>query len=80
VDGNIVTESKPNPAVFLKAGQLINLNPENCVVFEDAIAGIIAAKNAGMKVVGIGSTEILNKADLVISGIDKMNIEKLKYL
>ena len=52
----------------------------NCVVFEDAIAGVEAAINGGMKAVGIGSPDVLTKADLVVSGLDKMTIEKLKKL
>jgi beta-phosphoglucomutase len=80
VDGNSVSKPKPDPEVFLKGAEELHIPPANCVVFEDAIAGIEAAINSGMRSVGIGSPEILGKANLVVSGLDKMNIEKLKEL
>ena len=52
-DGNNITNSKPDPEVFLKAAEFINLKPCDCVVVEDAIAGIEAAFNGGFTSVGI---------------------------
>lgn len=80
VDGNHVSAPKPDPEVFLKGAEALGVVPAECVVFEDAIAGVQAAKNGGMKAVGIGSPETLSQADLVVSGLDKMTIEKLKEL
>ena len=80
IGGNEVSKPKPDPEVFLKGAEALNISPANCVVFEDAIAGIEAAMNGGMKVVGVGSPELLNKADLVISGLNEMSLEKLKEL
>ncbi|HJP64572.1 MAG TPA: beta-phosphoglucomutase, partial [Mucilaginibacter sp.] len=80
IDGNKVSKPKPDPEVFLKGAEELNAEPKNCVVFEDAIAGVEAAINGGMKVVGIGSPDVLSKANLVISGLDKMNLEKLSKL
>lgn len=80
IDGNHVSKAKPDPEVFLKGAEAVQVDPKYCVVFEDAIAGVEAALAAGMKVVGIGSPEILNKANLVVSGLDQMNLEKLKAL
>jgi len=80
IDGNKVSKPKPDPEVFLAAAEELNIAPANCVVFEDAIAGVEAAKNGGMKAVGIGSPEVLNEADLVVSGLDKMSLEKLYTL
>jgi len=71
VDGNSVSKAKPDPEVFLRAADELGVAPEQCIVFEDAEAGILAAKNANMKCVGIGSEENLSMADLVISGLDK---------
>lgn len=65
IDGNMVSEAKPNPEVFLKGAQMLNVDPPNCVVFEDAIAGVEAAKNAGMAVIGIGDEKTLKCADVV---------------
>ena len=80
VDGNVVTASKPDPQVFLKGAKMLGVNPLACVVFEDAIAGVEAAKNGGMKVVGIGSIETLAGADLIIDSLQEMNISLLNEL
>lgn len=80
VDGNHVKASKPDPEVFLKGAQALGQSPEACVVFEDAIAGVQAGKAGGMKVVGIGSPEILTGADLVVAGLHEMTLDKLRSL
>ncbi|MGI4751321.1 MAG: beta-phosphoglucomutase [Janthinobacterium lividum] len=80
IDGNHVSKAKPDPEVFLKGAEAVQTQPADCVVFEDAIAGVEAGLAGGMKVVGIGSPEILNKADLVVSGLDKMDLAKLNTL
>src|SRR6201995_846895 len=72
IDGNKVSKAKPDPEVFLKGAEAVGVPPAQCVVFEDAIAGIEAAIAGGMKSVGIGSPDTLGKADLVVSGLDKM--------
>lgn len=77
-DGNNVSRAKPDPEVFLTAARLVNVSGGECVVFEDAVAGVQAALNAGMKCIGIGSENILREAHLVISGLNHMNLEKLK--
>lgn len=80
IDGNKVSKPKPDPEVFLKGAEELHIAAANCVVFEDAIAGIEAAINGGMHSVGIGSPEVLTRAQMVVSGLDKMSIEKLKEL
>ncbi len=62
VDGNSVSKAKPDPEVFLIGAKKLHINPENCIVFEDAIAGIEAANAAHMISVGIGQKETLNQA------------------
>ncbi|PJC87209.1 beta-phosphoglucomutase [Vibrio sp. HA2012] len=69
VDGNHVTKAKPDPEVFCRASEALNVPYENCIVFEDSIAGITAAKNAGMYTVGIGSKDVLTEADIVFSDL-----------
>jgi len=69
IDGNAVTESKPHPEVFAKAAVALDTAPEDCLVFEDAQAGVEAAKAAGMQVVGIGKAGDLRGADWVIGGL-----------
>lgn len=78
VDGNSITEAKPNPEVFLKGAEKLKVLPEHCVVFEDAIAGIEAAQHANMFSVGIGNPETLGFADLVIPGFDGFTVSTLK--
>ena len=78
VDGNSIAEAKPNPEVFLKGAEKLGVLPENCVVFEDAIAGIEAAQNANMYSVGIGDPETLGFADMVIPGFDGFTVDILK--
>jgi beta-phosphoglucomutase len=75
VDGNKVSLAKPDPEVFLIAAQELGLQPDECVVFEDAEAGVQAGKAAGMKVVGIGKPEVLKEADLVIKGVHELLID-----
>ena len=74
VDGLKISKSKPNPEVFLKAAKELNTDPENCLVFEDAAAGIEAAKRAGMHAIGVGEYENLSKADKVIPNFANMRV------
>ena len=69
IDGNHVSKSKPDPEVFLKGAEALDCKPESCVVFEDAYAGVQAAKAANMLAVGIGNPNILTNADIVIKGL-----------
>jgi beta-phosphoglucomutase len=66
IDGNKVSKSKPDPEVFLKGAEGLGFSPEECIVFEDAQAGVEAAINGGMKVIGIGEASVLRDADKVI--------------
>jgi beta-phosphoglucomutase len=79
-DGNNVIRAKPDPEVFLKAAEMVGAEPGECVVFEDAVAGVQAALNAGMMCIGIGSPDILDRAHFVIPGLYEMNLEKLRSL
>lgn len=79
IDGTKITNAKPHPEVFLKGAEELGVSPEECVVFEDAQAGIEAAISAGMYCVGVGSPEILGKANFVISGFEEMAIDRLKF-
>ncbi|MBC6999024.1 beta-phosphoglucomutase [Cytophaga sp. FL35] len=62
VDGTNVTKAKPDPEVFLIGANKLGVPPNACVVFEDALAGIQAANNAGMTSIGIGDESILSEA------------------
>ncbi len=80
IDGTKTTKAKPDPQVFLLGAEALGVKPEECVVFEDAEAGVEAAKAAGMYCVGIGDPAILGKADIVLAGLHEMTIEKLRAL
>ena len=62
VDGNDVSNAKPDPEVFLQAAQKLGIANENSIVFEDSVAGIQAANSASMTSIGIGDATILNEA------------------
>ena len=78
VDGTHVSKAKPDPEVFLKGAELLGFEPANCIVFEDAEAGVEAAINGGMRCVGIGSPDILNKANFVVPGFEDFSFETLE--
>lgn len=80
VDGNLVSKSKPDPEVFLKGASLLGVQTSECIVFEDAVAGIEAAKRAGMKTIGIGKPEILMQADIVVRDLSEITVVSLKQL
>ena len=78
IDGNGVKNTKPDPEVFLNAAQKLGVNPERCLVVEDAHSGIPAAKAAGMKVVGIGRD--LEQADLCVSSLVGLGWDQIQNL
>lgn len=80
IDGNKVSEAKPNPEVFLKGAYELGVAPSNCIVFEDAAAGVEAAIRGGMMCVGIGRPENLPGADKVVPGFLNLTIEELENL
>lgn len=72
IDGTNLTHGKPDPQVFLLGAQALNVLPHECVVFEDAVAGIESATRAGMKSVGIGSAQVLTQASIVLPGFETL--------
>ncbi len=80
VDGNDVTNAKPDPEVFLIGAQKVNIIPENAIVFEDAVAGIQAANAAQMISVGIGKAELLNEAHYVFTDFNEMGLAFIEKL
>jgi beta-phosphoglucomutase len=81
-EGAYVKRGKPFPDLFLKAAKKLKLKPEDCVVFEDAQIGLIAAKRAGMKSVGVkrDAKNRLKGADLIVKDLREVNAAKLKAL
>jgi beta-phosphoglucomutase len=80
VYGNKIHKAKPDPEVFLRGAQEMKLHPSDCIVFEDAQAGIEAAIAGGMRCVGVGNPELLGKANLVIPDLKKITIKQLRNL
>ncbi|WP_373519202.1 beta-phosphoglucomutase [Pricia sp.] len=80
VDGTDVAKAKPDPEVFLIAAQKMGARPENCIVFEDAVAGIEAANNAGMTSIGIGDAKTLSEANHVFKDFTEISTEFLEGL
>jgi len=77
IDGTKVSRAKPDPEIFLLAAQELELPPTDCVVFEDAKAGVEAAKKAGMKCVGVGISSELYEVDAVIPGFENIDLSIL---
>ena len=69
VNSSHIKKGKPDPEIYLKVASLLNVQPKNCLVFEDAVVGIKSAKTAGMKVIAVATTqpkEELGEADLIV--------------
>lgn len=77
VDGNTASRAKPDPQVFLMGAEAIGVPPAECVVFEDAAAGIEAARAGGMFAVGVGRAENLPAADLLVSGLYALDVDAM---
>lgn len=85
ISGDMVTRCKPDPEIFLTAASRLGVAPEDCLVFEDAKAGIAAAKAAGMKVIALTTThtrEQLSPAepDLIVSDFTEVSLEQIRAL
>jgi beta-phosphoglucomutase family hydrolase len=83
VTGHDVTEGKPNPQVFLLAAQRLGVEPANCLVIEDAVAGVTAAKRAGMYCLAVAnnhSRQKLAEADLIVDTLEAVTMEDIKRL
>lgn len=80
VDGTQVQKAKPDPEVFMIAARELKVAPNNCVVFEDALAGIEAANTAGMTSIGIGQKEILTEAHFVFRDFTEIELNFIKEL
>ncbi|MEK6757680.1 MAG: HAD family phosphatase [Nanoarchaeota archaeon] len=79
-----VENHKPSPDVFLKAANKLNVDPKDCVVIEDAVNGIEAAKKGGMKAIALitkfHKREDFSDADLIIKSLSELNITKINNI
>ena len=78
VDGTMISRAKPDPEVFLAAAGGLKLRAEECIVFEDAKAGVEAAHNAGMRCVGVGDSDQLEAADFRIKDFTDCRIKEFR--
>ncbi len=83
VSAEDVAEGKPNPQVFLLAAERLGVKPENCIVIEDAVAGVAAAKRAGMRCLAVTNTHpraSLAEADLIVDTLAEVTVPDLADL
>lgn len=80
VDGNDVSKAKPDPEVFLIGAKLLEIAPEDCIVFEDSVAGIKAANTANMISIGIGEKSVLHEADYIFKDFTEMSQEFIEQI
>ncbi|MFY7811527.1 MAG: beta-phosphoglucomutase [Flavobacterium sp.] len=80
IDGNDVSKAKPDPEVFLLGAKNVNANSNDCIVFEDSVAGIQAANIAGMISIGIGDEKTLHEAKFRFKDFDEITIDFIKEL
>ena len=78
-----VAEGKPSPQVFLLAAEKLGVEPKHCIVIEDAIAGVTAAKRAGMGCLAVTNTHpraSLTEADLIVDTLEEVSVDDLERL
>jgi beta-phosphoglucomutase len=80
IDGTKVSKGKPDPQTFLLGAEALEVHPSECVVFEDAAAGVEAAIAAGMYIIGVGEEKNLYRANLVIPGFKNVGVEIFEKL
>ncbi|MBE9482626.1 MAG: HAD family phosphatase, partial [Chloroflexi bacterium] len=83
VSGRDVSKGKPSPQGFLLAAKKLGISPQNCIIIEDAVAGVTAAKRAGMRCIAVTNThprESLTGADLVIDTLEAVSMTDLEQL
>ena len=83
VNGGDVKEGKPSPQCFLLAAEKLGVEPKNCVVMEDAVVGVRAAKRAGMYCIAVANTcpaEQLTEADIVVESLEEISVKTIEKL
>jgi beta-phosphoglucomutase len=80
IDGNDVTNAKPDPEVFVQAAKGLQIANENAVVFEDSVAGIQAANTAKMVSIGIGEANVLHEAQYIFKDFTYMDLSFIESL
>lgn len=78
VDPKTLSKGKPDPEIYLKGAELINLKPEQCIGVEDAAAGVESINAAGETSIGIGDKTILKDADVNFTDTSEMTLANIK--
>jgi HAD superfamily hydrolase (TIGR01509 family) len=82
-DASSVKKGKPDPEIYLKTIDSLSILPKNCIVIEDSLNGILAAKVAGAKVIGITTTHNANElppVNLIIDNFEQLTLSSLENL
>ena len=80
IDGNDVTNAKPDPEVFVQAAKGLQIANENAIVFEDSVAGVQAANTAKMISIGIGEANVLHEAKYIFKDFTYMDLSFIESL
>ena len=83
INGDDVKEGKPSPQAFLLAANKMGVAPKNCVVMEDAVVGVQAAKRAGMYCIAVSNTyprESISEADIVVNSLEEITVKTIEEL
>jgi beta-phosphoglucomutase len=75
IDGNGVTHPKPHPEVFLNGAKALGFHPSECLVFEDALSGVTAAKEGGFLSIGVGNPLLQHVADVYLNNLTEFRLE-----
>lgn len=78
VDPKSLSKGKPDPEIYLKGAELINLNPEQCIGVEDAAAGVESINAANETSIGIGDPQVLSAADVKFNDTSEMTLANIK--
>lgn len=79
VDPATLTHGKPDPEIFLRAAEIINLQPDQCLALEDATAGIAGINAAGETSLGVGDPNVLSAADIVFSNTADITLANIQH-
>ncbi|APU71272.1 beta-phosphoglucomutase [Companilactobacillus crustorum] len=78
VDPATLKHGKPDPEIYRRGAEILNLKPEECIGLEDAIAGVKSINGAGETSLGIGDSKLLHEADIIFKDTSQVTLENIK--
>ena len=78
VDPDTLKHGKPDPEIYTRGAEILNLRPEECIGLEDAVAGVKSINGAGETSIGIGDSKILHEADINFKDTSEVTLENIK--